>query len=57
MNNVIVGLNSGKIIKIENVEFQELVKNINSFNGNQPVFLAFDDVIFVTENVEYIKAE
>lgn len=55
MNSVIVGLKSGNTIKLDNVNYQELLKNINEFKGNNALFITFEDVIFVIQNIEYIK--
>lgn len=57
MSNVIVGLKSGEKIKLENVDFQILVNNINNFKGNHATFITFNDVIFVVQNIEYIKKD
>lgn len=55
MNNIIVGLKSGNTIKLDNVDYQNLLKNINEFRGDNAVFMSFNDVIFVIQNIEYIK--
>lgn len=55
MNSVIVSLKSGNTIELKDVDYQQLLKNINEFIENNPVFLTFDDVILVVQNVEYIK--
>lgn len=57
MSNVIVGLKSGEKIKLENIDFQILLNNINNFKGNNATFMTFNDVIFVVQNIEYIKKD
>lgn len=57
MNNVTVGLKGGEKIKLENIDFQKLLNNINNFKGDHVTFMTFNDVIFVVQNIEYIKKD
>lgn len=55
MNNVLVGLKSGNVIELQNIDFQQFLKNINDYSGSGVIFITFDQIVFVVENVEYIK--
>lgn len=55
MNSVIVGLKSGEEIKLDDIDFKVLKENIDNFTGKMATFITFKDIIFVVDNIEYIK--
>lgn len=55
MNSIIVGLKSGNTIKIDNVNYQNLVIEMDKPKNQRPMFMFFNEITFVIENIEYIK--